>query len=477
MDANHRKKLSATLALLLLASEPAFAAGLEAQKSEAIQQKNAIQSEMSDARSKIQSTRGAVSSVEAEIRAIDARISQANVELDRLNGEMAQLKAEIQKTKEELEAAKQELAEKKEFYAKRLRAMYIANDRGYLDILLDSADAESLIGNARMIRSIAKSDRELVDEITAKVQEIEEKQAILAQQEQELAAKQQQVQQQRASLESANAQKTTYMNGLIGNLSAYEAQYDQMLRESDAIESKIANLEYSIQKAREEEAARVARQNAAKEAAKAERQKAKNQQKATAQSEQTPSASVEAEAPVRSESVATTGSKTEAETVRTPAPVKKTYTPRPVAPAEDAVVSNGIVAEPEAPKGDLYWPVPGHHRVSSPFGYRTHPILGYKKMHTGIDIPAPSGTPVVSAASGTVIASRFMSGYGNCVMVDHGSKVTVYAHLSSRAVHVGQTVSGGETIAYVGSTGMSTGPHLHFEVRVGGVVRDPLNYL
>ena len=103
--------------------------------------------------------------------------------------------------------------------------------------------------------------------------------------------------------------------------------------------------------------------------------------------------------------------------------------------------------------------------------------MKYRKLHTGVDIGAPNGTPVVSAGSGTVIASRFMSGYGNCIMIDHGGKVTVYAHLSSRAVSPGQSVSAGETIGYVGSTGMSTGAHLHFEVRVNGAVQNPLNYL
>ena len=131
--------------------------------------------------------------------------------------------------------------------------------------------------------------------------------------------------------------------------------------------------------------------------------------------------------------------------------------------------------EGEAP-GILGWPVNG--RISSPFGYRIHPILGVRKLHTGTDIKGSTGTPISAAAEGTVILSQTYGGYGRAVVIDHGGGMsTLYAHQSSIAVSVGEVVTRGEVIGYVGCSGSCTGPHLHFEVRLDGVPVDPLQYL
>ena len=110
-------------------------------------------------------------------------------------------------------------------------------------------------------------------------------------------------------------------------------------------------------------------------------------------------------------------------------------------------------------------------RLSSPFGMRKHPILGFNKMHTGTDFAAPSGTPIMASGSGTIVLAKWCGGGGNCIKIKHNSTYqTVYAHMKSFAkyVRVGKKVKQGQIIGYVGSTGMSTGPHLHYEVIVNG---------
>jgi murein DD-endopeptidase MepM/ murein hydrolase activator NlpD len=126
--------------------------------------------------------------------------------------------------------------------------------------------------------------------------------------------------------------------------------------------------------------------------------------------------------------------------------------------------------------GQLLRPVPGG--VVSPFGPRLHPILGYTRVHTGVDLAAASGEPIRAADTGIVVMAGWNGGYGNCVIIDHGGGLaTLYAHQSRVAVSVGDRVTRGQVIGYVGSTGLSTGPHLHFEVRINGNPVDPVPYL
>lgn len=127
--------------------------------------------------------------------------------------------------------------------------------------------------------------------------------------------------------------------------------------------------------------------------------------------------------------------------------------------------------------GTYMWPTRGYTKIGSPFGWRMHPILGYNRLHAGVDVTVGYGVPIVAVDSGTVVTAVYSSSYGNYVLVNHGNGISsLYAHMSSMAVSSGQTVSQGDTLGYVGSTGLSTGAHLHFEMRVNGSCVDPLGY-
>ncbi|MCR5031489.1 MAG: peptidoglycan DD-metalloendopeptidase family protein [Lachnospiraceae bacterium] len=128
--------------------------------------------------------------------------------------------------------------------------------------------------------------------------------------------------------------------------------------------------------------------------------------------------------------------------------------------------------------GMFTWPAPSYTRISDDYGYRTHPILGVQQFHNGIDMASPSGSPILAAYDGEVVAAAYSSTMGNYIMINHGDSLyTIYMHASALYVSKGDVVSKGQKIAAVGSTGRSTGPHLHFSVRINGEYVSPWQYL
>lgn len=145
--------------------------------------------------------------------------------------------------------------------------------------------------------------------------------------------------------------------------------------------------------------------------------------------------------------------------------------------AQIVMIATGNLGE-DYVGGEFAWPAPGYTTVTSNFGMRLHPIFKVNRLHTGTDIGMPTGAAIVAANDGIVIKSTYTTGYGNMIMIDHGGGVvTVYGHGSENVAQTGQTVKRGDIIMKAGSTGWSTGPHLHFEIRINGKYIDPLPYI
>lgn len=163
--------------------------------------------------------------------------------------------------------------------------------------------------------------------------------------------------------------------------------------------------------------------------------------------------------------------------------IEKREAARKAAEAKNGTGTDGTAADPAADTypvnhGGLRWPLRVPGRISSEFGSRTSPTAGASTNHQGIDIAVSAGTPIVAAGDGTVVTAAYSASAGNYIMLYHGNSLyTVYMHASKLAVSEGAQVKQGDVIAYVGSTGISTGAHLHFGVSVNGAYVNPLNYV
>ena len=352
---------------------------------------------------------------------------EANLTQEEINvvQEQIELYADlIVEKKAELEEAKAEEAEQSELFRVRMREMEEGGKLSFIVVLLESRSISDLLTRIDMISEIMSYDKALEKALMDARAKVEEAEKALEDAKAEEEAKKGELEARKADLLAQVAEAEALVKSLEADIEAFKAAYNEteaakqeLQREIDA---KVAALEAERRAA--EEAARKAAEEAARR--QAEQQSQQQQQQQSQQQTTTP-----------------------------PAP---SYT---------------------SGTGSMIWPCPSCHTITSEFGWRIHPIYGTSKYHSGVDIGASYGATVIAADSGTVITAGWVSGYGNCVVISHGNGVsTLYGHMSSIAVSSGQSVSQGQTIGYVGSTGNSTGPHLHWEVTVNGERQNPLNY-
>lgn len=361
-----------------------------------------------------------------QLKALESSALENQNVLETLQAQIENLKVRIEETRIEIEETKSDIEAQRQIFGKRLSAMYRQADIGYMEVLFGSDDLTDMLSRITMMQVVARSDRAQMGDLRAAHQRLEAE-------EKEFAA-------QVESLEIAERAAQDKIDVLNAQAAEKEALMVHVQDEKGFTEEEIARLmdQSSAQKSEAElkrkRAKQLEKDRLAKEKAEADRLAAEKAAKEKAEAEK------KAEEKKQSENL--TRSQTQAAT------------------------------------GVLIWPTPSSYRVTSDFGQRIHPVTGQSSFHGGIDIGASQGADIEAADGGTVIWADYKGTYGNCVMIDHGSGlVTLYAHASELLVSNGDKVSQGQVIAYVGSTGRSTGPHLHFEVRKNGSRVSPWNYL
>ncbi|MDR1062306.1 MAG: peptidoglycan DD-metalloendopeptidase family protein [Clostridiales bacterium] len=343
--------------------------------------------------------------------------------------------AQIESANRAYEDATALCAEQAELFKSRVRSMYMDSSGNALELLLESKDITSFLEKIELYSVISEHDKDVLEDYKLALADVDYKRSMQMAAAEETEARAAEQRQAIDELNLSRAELEARLDSIQGKIDQLDGLEDELQRQSKKLESEIQAL---VEKAAAEAAAKAAKEAAEKKAREAAA-KAAAAEKAAAEK----------------------------------------------AAAEKAAASgaggggSGSASGSSASGGSaMRWPLPGYFTLSSTFGTRTHPVTKTVKKHTGIDIPAPTGTSIAAAKGGTVIISGVQGGYGNTVVISHGDGLTtLYGHCSKLLVKSGQTVQQGAVIAKVGSTGVSTGPHLHFEVRKNGSPVQPLDYV
>lgn len=374
------------------------------------------------------------------IAELDEKISVYLGQLEEISAQIQKTDAEIVLTKENLEKAKEDEKQQYQALKARIKAMYESGDESYVQMLLGSGDLKSLLNDQEYISKINVYDHNLLlnlqkirDQIAAYEAELEEQKSLQE-------AQKEQYEIEKASLEKIVAQKQEELVAIGADMDSVSADIGDTQEEIDANNELLQQIVEQERKAAEEAARR------AEEEARRAEEEAKKQQEANNNSNNNSS----------SDSSDNDYSYDD---------------------SNDDYDSGSSSSGSSSSGTDMIWPV-GSSYITSYFGYRNSPTAGASSYHQGVDVGASSGSSIWAAASGTVTTASYNSAMGNYVVISHGNGVsTIYEHCSALYVSAGDYVSQGTTIAAVGSTGISTGAHLHFGVSVGGSYVNPLYYV
>lgn len=391
-----------------------------------------------------------------KLQTLTTELGQAQTSLSDADTRLEQTTAKLVATERELDETRDDLAVSRDVFADRARASYMYGGSGpsAATTMFGLEDVSQFHKAVAYVRRVMAHDRQQIATVASLERQVQATAVELAalqdrrREERHVAAAERDrvaglVSEQRDMRDQVAAEAERHSR-ILAELDEDKATHVALI---DSLETESDKLEAELRRRAEEERRRKAEEERRRVAE--ERRRAEEHARQVAAAERR----AEAERAARSAAAAPA-----------PAPVAAPAPARAPAPAPKA-----------APSG---WRRPSDGRISSGFGMRRHPIFGTGRMHTGVDFGAPMGAPIYAATDGVVVSAGWRGGYGLAVVVDHGGGVaTLYAHSSRLNVAPGQRVSRGQVIAATGSTGQSTGPHLHFEVRVNGQPRDPMPYL
>lgn len=387
---------------------------------------NEVQQQIDQEKKLLEEGKAEEQNLAKEIQELETKINTAENQVAILQSQIAETEEKVATAQAELEEAQQNIDAQDANLNVRLRAMYKNGSIGFLDVLLGSGSISEFISNMDMVQKVHESDKKVLVQLKDDYKIVKEKKKELDSLQSQLNSQKKQEEKKQEELSVAKSEVTKKKANVAATNEARQDNIQDLNEEADHIMAIII----ADAKKKEEE-----------ERQKREEEKKRQQQQAQSGNQGSSDKS--------DDDSGSTG--------------------------EDDSSSSGSGG------GGFSWPVPGHTRISSNYGWRICPFHGREK-HTGIDIPAPYGTSVKAADSGTVIYAGYLGSYGNAVIIRHSSTLyTLYAHNSSLVVGSGKKVSRGQTVSKIGSTGSSTGNHLHFEVRKGGNSYgndvNPWNYL
>ena len=414
------------------------AQSLNSQKAQIQSQINSLANSKSNAMQKKQLLEQKINVLRDQIAVSEQTISSLTVQIEQKEKELAEAKAE----------------EERYFnlFCERVRSMEEDGEISYWEVMFQAKTFSQLLDQVNKVGEIMDYDNEIMDQLEAAREAVAKAKSELEQSKREEEAARNALQSQKAELDAEVGQ----VNSLIAQINNQSAAYANQMEDLNASASEI---DQQIKQAEKAYAAQLEAQRKAEEARKQAAAAAAAQQKAQAAAAAKKAAADAAAA--RSAAQAANNAAASA---------TKSNTSSSTAPVDTSNISSS---------GGWHWPLSGYTHIASPYGYRICPFHG-RELHRGADITAPGGTPIMAARSGVVLVSTYGSSYGNYVTIAHSDGTrSLYAHMSSRAISPGSTVSAGQVIGYVGSTGSSTGNHLHFEIWTNSSSSscvNPMNY-